>query len=82
MALPPADRGAGAARAREIAPLRIVRAAFGFSVGDDPANVRLQAALDGGSLMDVGCYCVSALRLLGGEPERASGEAVLARRRR
>jgi D-xylose 1-dehydrogenase (NADP+, D-xylono-1,5-lactone-forming) len=62
----------------EIAPLRIVRAAFGFTIGDDPANVRLQSDLEGGSLMDVGCYCVSALRLLAGEPERASGEAVLA----
>ena len=63
---------------REIAPLRIVRAAFGFTIGDDPANVRLQSELEGGSLMDVGCYCVSALRLLAGEPERASAEAVLA----
>ena len=62
----------------EIAPLRIVRAAFGFTIGDDPANVRLQSDLEGGSLMDVGCYCVSALRLLAGEPERVSGEAVLA----
>jgi predicted dehydrogenase len=26
--------------------------------------------------MDVGCYCVSALRLLGGEPQRVSGELV------
>ena len=26
--------------------------------------------------MDVGCYCVSALRLLCGEPERVHGEAV------
>ncbi|HET8754857.1 MAG TPA: Gfo/Idh/MocA family oxidoreductase, partial [Solirubrobacteraceae bacterium] len=31
---------------------------------------------DGGALMDVGCYCVSALRLLCGEPERVSAEAV------
>jgi D-xylose 1-dehydrogenase (NADP+, D-xylono-1,5-lactone-forming) len=63
--------------AREIAPLRVVRAAFGFPLPDeDAANVRLQADLDGGALMDVGCYCVSALRLLCGEPERASGEQV------
>ena len=54
--------------AREVAPLRVVRAAFGFAIGDDPGNVRLQGGLEGGSLMDVGCYCVSALRLLGGEP--------------
>jgi len=40
-------------------------------------NVRLQTALGGGALMDVGCYCVSALRLLCGEPTRVSGEQVL-----
>jgi D-xylose 1-dehydrogenase (NADP+, D-xylono-1,5-lactone-forming) len=63
--------------AREIAPLRVVRTAFGFTIGaDDTGNVRLQDDLDGGSLMDVGCYCVSGLRLLCGEPERVSGEAV------
>jgi D-xylose 1-dehydrogenase (NADP+, D-xylono-1,5-lactone-forming) len=63
--------------AAEIAPLRLVRAAFGFRLPDeDTANVRLQADLEGGALMDVGCYCVSALRLLCGEPERASGELV------
>jgi D-xylose 1-dehydrogenase (NADP+, D-xylono-1,5-lactone-forming) len=61
---------------REIGPLRIVRAAFGFTIGDDPGNVRLQSELEGGSLMDVGCYCVSALRLLGGEPEDVAAVAV------
>ncbi len=65
--------------ARELGPLRVVRAAFGFTLPDDPSNVRLQRELDGGALMDVGCYCVSALRLLcGEEPERVSGEAVTA----
>jgi predicted dehydrogenase len=64
--------------AGEIGPLRVVRAAFGFPLGDDPGNVRLQSELDGGALMDVGCYCVSALRLLCGEPERARGEQILA----
>jgi D-xylose 1-dehydrogenase (NADP+, D-xylono-1,5-lactone-forming) len=63
----------------EIAPLRIVRAAFGFPLPpDDRTNVRWLAELEGGALMDVGCYCVSALRLLCGEPERVSGEAVAA----
>ena len=61
---------------REIAPLRVVRAAFGFTIGDDPGNVRLQGELEGGSLMDVGCYCVSALRLLGGEPEAAGAVSI------
>jgi xylose dehydrogenase (NAD/NADP) len=63
--------------AHEVAPLRVVRAAFGFPLPvEDRGNVRLQEDLEGGALMDVGCYCVSALRLLGGEPERVSGEAV------
>jgi D-xylose 1-dehydrogenase (NADP+, D-xylono-1,5-lactone-forming) len=62
--------------AGEIAPLRVVRAAFGFPLPDDRSNVRWQGDLEGGSLMDVGCYCISALRLLGGEPEQVAGEAV------
>jgi len=62
--------------AREIAPLRVVRAAFGFPLPADPTNVRWQGVLEGGALMDVGCYCVSALRLLAGEPERVHAELV------
>ena len=56
--------------------IRIIRAAFGF-VAHDPDNVRLQGALDGGALMDVGCYCVSGARLIAGEPERVAGEQAL-----
>ena len=59
-----------------IGGLQLVRAAFSFTVRD-PGNVRLRAELDGGSLMDVGCYCVSGSRLLAGEPERVYGEQVL-----
>jgi D-xylose 1-dehydrogenase (NADP+, D-xylono-1,5-lactone-forming) len=58
-----------------IGQLGVVRSAFSFSLGD-PDNVRLAADLDGGALMDVGCYCVSGSRLLGGEPERVYGEQV------
>ncbi|MGH3094048.1 MAG: Gfo/Idh/MocA family protein, partial [Gaiellaceae bacterium] len=59
-----------------IGTLQLVRAAFSFPLADT-ANVRLSSALDGGSLMDVGCYCVSGARLLGGEPERVYGEQVV-----
>jgi D-xylose 1-dehydrogenase (NADP+, D-xylono-1,5-lactone-forming) len=57
---------------------RAIRAVFGFDLlaARDPSDVRLNAELEGGSLMDVGCYCVSGARLLEGEPERAFGEAV------
>jgi D-xylose 1-dehydrogenase (NADP+, D-xylono-1,5-lactone-forming) len=59
-----------------VGKVRMIRAAFGF-VAHDPANVRLSVTLDGGALMDVGCYCVSAARLIAGEPERVSAEQTL-----
>jgi D-xylose 1-dehydrogenase (NADP+, D-xylono-1,5-lactone-forming) len=61
---------------RAVGRVRIIRAAFGF-VAHDPANVRLSSALDGGALMDVGCYCVSGARLIGGEPLRVAGEQAI-----
>ena len=44
-------------------------AVFSF-VLDRSGDPRWEPALDGGALMDVGCYCVSGARLLAGEPER------------
>ncbi len=49
-----------------IGELRTIRSTFSF-VLDDPSNIRLRPEVEGGSLMDVGCYCVSAARLLAGE---------------
>jgi len=59
-----------------IGDLRLVRAAFSFPL-DRAGDVRLSADLDGGALMDVGCYCLSAMRLVAGEPERAAAEQRL-----
>ena len=60
-----------------VGQLRYVRAAFGFNL-PFLENVRWDPALEGGALMDVGCYAVSALRLIcGAEPGRVSGEQVL-----
>jgi D-xylose 1-dehydrogenase (NADP+, D-xylono-1,5-lactone-forming) len=59
----------------EIGELRVIRAAFSFAITDE-ANIRLSADLDGGALMDVGCYCVSGARLLAGEPKRVYGVSV------
>ena len=61
-----------------IGPIRVVRATFGFSIDAD-YDVRIDPSLDGGSLMDVGCYCVSASRLILGEPVRVSGEQVVSK---
>jgi xylose dehydrogenase (NAD/NADP) len=57
-----------------IGELRLVRAAFGYSLYDEE-NIRLRTELEGGALMDVGCYTVSGSRLFAGEPEAAFGEA-------
>jgi xylose dehydrogenase (NAD/NADP) len=57
-----------------IGELRLVRAAFSYGLYDT-GNIRLHPELEGGALMDVGCYCVSGTRLLAGEPESVFGQA-------
>jgi D-xylose 1-dehydrogenase (NADP+, D-xylono-1,5-lactone-forming) len=71
------------ARAQEIVAsgaigeLRVIRAAFSWS-HPDPSDIRLFKDLEGGGLMDVGCYCVSGARTLAGaEPERVYAEQVI-----
>src|SRR5918911_21541 len=56
--------------------LRVIRAAFGFCLSDQ-SDVRLKAALHGGALMDVGCYCVNGARMLAGEPDRVGAEQAV-----
>ena len=57
-----------------IGELRLIRSAFSYGLYDED-NIRLRTDVEGGALMDVGCYNVSGSRLLGGEPERVWGEA-------
>ena len=57
--------------------LQTVRAAFAFAMDRD-VDIRLDPALDGGALMDVGCYCVSGCRLVTGEePDIVYGQQTL-----
>jgi D-xylose 1-dehydrogenase (NADP+, D-xylono-1,5-lactone-forming) len=57
-------------------PIRLVRAHFSFSAREE-GDIRLNPALQGGALMDVGCYCVSAARFVcGAEPESVTAQAV------
>jgi D-xylose 1-dehydrogenase (NADP+, D-xylono-1,5-lactone-forming) len=57
-----------------IGELRVVRSVFSYSLYDEN-NIRLRTDVEGGALMDVGCYNVSGSRLVGGEPEHVLGEA-------
>ncbi len=59
-----------------IGALRLIRGAFSFPL-DDPDDPRLVSGMDGGSLMDVGCYCVNLARYLAGEPERVFAKQQL-----
>lgn len=58
-----------------IGQLRFINSSFTFPI-DDAANIRLSKPLAGGSLMDVGCYCVNLMRFMTGEePTRVSASA-------
>jgi predicted dehydrogenase len=57
--------------------MRLIRCDFAFPLAD-MADPRALRSMDGGALMDLGCYCVNAARLLGGEPGHVLGEQVLA----
>jgi len=59
-----------------IGELRLVRAAFSFPL-TDLGNVRMRPELEGGGLMDVGCYTVSGTRLLAGEPVRVTAQQIV-----
>lgn len=57
-----------------VGTVHIINAAFTFALRDEN-NIRLSKELEGGSLMDVGCYCVNAMRHMTGE-EPETGQAV------
>lgn len=56
-----------------IGELKTVRSFFSY-YNDDPENIRNKPEMGGGSLMDIGCYCISVPRyLFGEEPMRVLG---------
>jgi predicted dehydrogenase len=55
-----------------IGELRLVRTCFSYGLYDAD-NIRLRTDVEGGALMDVGCYCISGSRLIAGEPESVFG---------
>jgi predicted dehydrogenase len=55
-----------------IGELRQLRSLFTFTLADQK-DVRMLPELDGGAVMDLGCYCISMQRLLAGKPQNAVG---------
>ncbi len=53
-------------KSSEIGNVRHVKATFGFSSRRNPASRLYDASLGGGGILDVGCYPVSATRLVAG----------------
>jgi xylose dehydrogenase (NAD/NADP) len=63
-----------------IGDVKLVRASFSFNImiPPHPHNIRLQAALAGGSLMDVGCYPINFCRAVYGHAPLAVAGRVFA----
>ena len=57
-----------------IGELRLIRSVFSYSLYDED-NIRLRTDVEGGALMDVGCYCVSRVAARGGRPSRSRSTA-------
>lgn len=55
-----------AVKKNAIGKLRSIRTSFCFRTTKIDGNIRFDAALAGGALMDVGCYCLSFSRLIAG----------------
>jgi xylose dehydrogenase (NAD/NADP) len=58
-----------------IGEVGFIRAALTVSV--DPGDIRRTGRLGGGAVLDLGCYCISAIRLFGGQPRAVSAARVI-----
>jgi xylose dehydrogenase (NAD/NADP) len=61
-----------------IGKLNLIDAVFTYALSpEDTSNVRLNAALGGGGLLDVGCYCINLCRMMAGEePDIVTAQAM------
>ncbi len=62
---PRTERVVEMVRAGVVGDLKVITSAFTFRL-KNPDNIRLKPELGGGSLMDVGCYCVNVSRTIAG----------------
>ncbi|MBC7785154.1 MAG: Gfo/Idh/MocA family oxidoreductase [Burkholderiales bacterium] len=54
-------------RSGVVGQVNLIRTSFCYRVRKTEGNIRFNAGLAGGALMDVGCYCLSFSRLVAGE---------------
>ena len=53
----------------EIGEIKFMRTSFSYLLENRKANIRMNKEMGGGSIYDIGCYCIHAIRnLLGSEP--------------
>ncbi|MFC1959585.1 Gfo/Idh/MocA family protein [Chloroflexota bacterium] len=61
-----------------VGDITAIQATFSFDIGGRDGDIRLNKSLAGGALMDIGCYCVNAMRLMTGEePETVKALAQI-----
>lgn len=61
------ERALAAVRSGEIGRVKRIEAVFNANLPDTPGELRYIEALGGGSLMDLGCYCLHWIRTVAGE---------------
>ncbi|SDC36450.1 Predicted dehydrogenase [Pelagirhabdus alkalitolerans] len=62
----------------EIGQVKQFKSHFSFLLEDREQNIRMDASLGGGSLYDLGCYTIHAMRnILGEEPNTVRTEAII-----
>ena len=65
-------------RGGQIGRLRLIRTSFCFRTARAEGNIRFDASLAGGALMDIGCYCLNFSRYFAGaEPTSAHAVGTL-----
>ncbi|MDN3017122.1 Gfo/Idh/MocA family oxidoreductase [Paenibacillus sp. BSR1-1] len=62
----------------EIGEIKFMRACFSYFLKDELTNIRMKKEMGGGSIYDIGCYCIHAIRnILKSEPVRVEAFAEL-----
>ncbi len=66
------EKAIAIARSGRLGELRMLHTTNAFKIVPDPADVRLQAAIGGGAIYDVGCYSINLQRMLVGREPRTA----------